>query len=66
VQVILRVKGDGGDLLTNLLAENDRHAHEDGAHRVALEEFGYRWFRVGGLGYALKRLPGRPQAQSPV
>ena len=66
VQVILRIKGEGGELLTNLLAENDSHAQEDGAHRVALEEFGYRWFRVGGLGYALKRLPGRPQAQSPM
>jgi maltose alpha-D-glucosyltransferase/alpha-amylase len=66
VEVILRIKGDGGDLLTNLLAENDSRAHQDGAHRVALEEYGYRWFRVGGLGYALKRLPGRPQAQSPT
>ena len=53
-------------MLTNLLAESESRAHEDGAHRIALEEFGYRWFRVGGLGYALKRLPGRPQAQSPV
>ncbi|MGH8238555.1 MAG: hypothetical protein ACREXP_16240 [Steroidobacteraceae bacterium] len=36
-------------------------------HRsLALEEFGYRWLRVGGLGYALRRLPGRPQAQSPA
>lgn len=39
--------------------------HDDGAHRIAIEEFGYRWFRVGGLGYALKRLPGRPHAQNP-
>ena len=66
VEVTLRIKGEGGDLLTNLLAENESRAQQDGAHRVALEEFGYRWFRVGGLGYALKRLPGRPHAQSPV
>ena len=65
-EVVLRVKGEGGDLLTNLLAENESRAHEDGAHRIALEEFGYRWFRVGGLGYALRRQPGRPQAQSPA
>jgi maltose alpha-D-glucosyltransferase/alpha-amylase len=64
-EVKLRVKGEGGDMLTNLLAENESRAQDDGAHRVALEEFGYRWFRVGGLGYALKRQPGRPQAQSP-
>jgi maltose alpha-D-glucosyltransferase/alpha-amylase len=61
-EVTLRVKGEGGDLLTNLLAENESRAQADGAHRVALEEYGYRWFRVGGLGYALKRQSGQPQA----
>jgi maltose alpha-D-glucosyltransferase/alpha-amylase len=66
VEVTLRIKGEGGDLLTNLLAESESRAQQDGAHRVAIEEFGYRWFRVGGLGYALKRLPGRPYAQSPA
>jgi maltose alpha-D-glucosyltransferase/alpha-amylase len=66
LEIMLRVKGDGGDLLTNLLAENESHAQRDGAHRIALEEYGYRWFRVGGLGYALRRHPGRPQAQSPT
>jgi maltose alpha-D-glucosyltransferase/alpha-amylase len=66
LEVVLRIKGEGGDVLTNLLAENESRAQEDGAHRVALEEFGYRWFRVGGLGYALRRQPGRPQAQSPT
>jgi len=65
LEIVLRMKGEGGDLLTNLLAENESRAQEDSAHRIALEEYGYRWFRVGGLGYALKRLPGRPQAQSP-
>jgi maltose alpha-D-glucosyltransferase / alpha-amylase len=66
LEITLRVKGDGGDVLTNLLAENESHAQKDGAHRIALEEYGYRWFRVGGLGYALRRHPGRPQAQSPT
>ena len=65
LEITLRIKGEGGDLLTNLLAESESRAHEDGAHRIALEEYGYRWFRVGGLGYALKRLPGRPHALSP-
>jgi maltose alpha-D-glucosyltransferase / alpha-amylase len=66
LEVVLRVKGEGGDMLTNLLAENESRAQGDGAHRIALEEFGYRWFRVGGLGYALRRQPGRPHAQSPA
>ena len=26
----------------------------DGVHRVTLEALGYRWYRVGGMGYALR------------
>ncbi len=26
-----------------------------GKHRLLLEPYGYRWFRVGGLDYILKR-----------
>jgi maltose alpha-D-glucosyltransferase/alpha-amylase len=65
LEVVLRLKGEGGDLLTNLLVESESRAQENGSHRIAIEEFGYRWFRVGGLGYALQRQPGRPYAQSP-
>jgi maltose alpha-D-glucosyltransferase/alpha-amylase len=54
-EVRLRVPGEEGNLLVNLLDENESRAHEDGMHRIALEERGYRWFRAGGLGYALKR-----------
>lgn len=41
--------------LVNLLAEDHGHANERGQHRLLLEACGYRWFRVGGLGYLLKR-----------
>ena len=27
----------------------------DGQHRLVLEAYGYRWYRVGGLDYLLKR-----------
>jgi maltose alpha-D-glucosyltransferase / alpha-amylase len=27
----------------------------DGKHRVCLEGYGYRWYRIGGLDYLLKR-----------
>ena len=27
----------------------------DGTHEIALEGYGYRWFRVGGLDYLLNR-----------
>ena len=28
---------------------------EDGGHRIRLDALGYRWFRVGGLNYAVRR-----------
>ena len=42
-----------GDRLTNLLVNEELRADKTGKYRVALEAFGYRWYRVGGLGYAL-------------
>jgi maltose alpha-D-glucosyltransferase / alpha-amylase len=47
--------GDAGKLLVNLLAEDHSHADERGRHRLVLEPYGYRWYRVGGLDYLLKR-----------
>jgi maltose alpha-D-glucosyltransferase/alpha-amylase len=47
--------GDGGKLLINLLAEDHSRADRRGQHRVVLEPYGYRWYRVGGLDYLLKR-----------
>ena len=55
----LRIKaaacGEDGDLLVNLLAENHSRANGDGEHHVVMEPYGYRWYRVGGLDYILKR-----------
>jgi maltose alpha-D-glucosyltransferase/alpha-amylase len=42
-------------LLVNLLAEDHSRAGDDGKHHLVLEPYGYRWFRVGGLDYLLKR-----------
>ena len=47
--------GDAGALLVNLLAENHSRANKRGKHRLLVEAYGYRWFRVGGLDYLLKR-----------
>ena len=30
-------------------------ADPDGMHRIVIEGYGYRWYRVGGLGHILKR-----------
>jgi maltose alpha-D-glucosyltransferase/alpha-amylase len=42
-------------LLVNLLTEDHSRARDDGRHHLSLEAFGYRWYRVGGLDYLLKR-----------
>jgi maltose alpha-D-glucosyltransferase / alpha-amylase len=47
--------GETGKLLVNLLTEDHSHADERGKHTLMLEGYGYRWYRVGGLDYLLKR-----------
>ena len=49
------VSGRTADLLVNLLSEDHSRANEGGKHRVLLEAYGYRWYRVGGLDYLLRR-----------
>jgi maltose alpha-D-glucosyltransferase/alpha-amylase len=44
-----------GKLLVNLLAEDHSQSDESGKHRIVLEGYGYRWYRVGGLDYLLRR-----------
>src|SRR5260370_15002928 len=44
-----------GKLLVNLLAEDHSRANESGKHRIILEGYGCRWYRVGGLDYLLRR-----------
>jgi len=47
--------GKDGALLVNLLAENHSRSDAAGKHHILLEPYGYRWYRVGGLDYILKR-----------
>jgi maltose alpha-D-glucosyltransferase / alpha-amylase len=47
--------GEAGDLLINLLSENHSRADQRGRHTLLMEAYGYRWYRVGGLDYLLKR-----------
>jgi maltose alpha-D-glucosyltransferase/alpha-amylase len=44
-----------GTLLINLLSEDHSRAGTDGQHRLVIEGYGYRWYRVGGLDYLLRR-----------
>jgi maltose alpha-D-glucosyltransferase / alpha-amylase len=49
------VAGDDGKYLINLLSENHSEANDRDKHSLMLEAYGYRWYRVGGLDYLLKR-----------
>jgi maltose alpha-D-glucosyltransferase / alpha-amylase len=42
-------------VLVNLLGEEHSRADRNGKHRLVIEAYGYRWFRVGGLDYLLRR-----------
>jgi maltose alpha-D-glucosyltransferase/alpha-amylase len=44
-----------GKLLINLLSEDHSHADATGKHQIVIEPYGYRWYRVGGLDYLLRR-----------
>jgi maltose alpha-D-glucosyltransferase / alpha-amylase len=55
VSFAVGLKNESDRLLVNLLGEEHSRAGEDGKHRLLVEAYGYRWFRVGGLDYLLKR-----------
>jgi len=54
-EVRIRPGVEGGETLANLLQADHSEAKPGGAHRIVLEAHGYRWYRVGGLNYALHR-----------
>jgi maltose alpha-D-glucosyltransferase/alpha-amylase len=54
-EVRFSVPGEGAERLANLMVEDESRAGKGGTHNIAIEGLGYRWYRVGGLGYALRR-----------
>jgi maltose alpha-D-glucosyltransferase/alpha-amylase len=46
---------ESGRLLINLLSEDHSRADDKDRHRLVIEGYGYRWYRVGGLDYLLRR-----------
>jgi maltose alpha-D-glucosyltransferase / alpha-amylase len=46
---------DGGQNLVSLLVQDASEADQNGIHRIALEAYGYRWYRVGDLNHILRR-----------
>jgi maltose alpha-D-glucosyltransferase/alpha-amylase len=59
--VSFNVRGEGKERLTDLQSEEESRGTAQGRHRLALDGYGSRWFRVGGLNYALAR-----ESESPV
>ena len=48
-------EGENDSLLVNLLSGDHSAPDSGGVHRVLLEPYGYRWYRIGGLDYLLRR-----------
>jgi len=54
-EVCLEIGVTDEGCLVNLLSTENSQADANGKHCIMLEPYGYRWFRVGGLDYILKR-----------
>jgi maltose alpha-D-glucosyltransferase / alpha-amylase len=61
-QISLHVPGTDAQLLVNLQVGEDSHGTKAGTHRLAIEEYGYRWFRVGAPKYSMGKSL-KPKAQ---
>jgi maltose alpha-D-glucosyltransferase/alpha-amylase len=55
ISLSVGVTEERGRLLVNLLSDNHSRAEAGKAHRLMLEAYAYRWYRVGGLNYLLER-----------
>jgi maltose alpha-D-glucosyltransferase/alpha-amylase len=55
IQFTVGLKNEAERLLVNLLSEEHSQGDEHGRHRLVIEAYGYRWYRVGGLDYLLRR-----------
>jgi maltose alpha-D-glucosyltransferase/alpha-amylase len=55
IRFAVKVPGEESKALINLLSEDHGSPEKNGKYCVLLEPYGYRWFRVGGLDYLLRR-----------
>jgi len=55
VRLAIRESDEVECTLVNLLTEDHSQPTTDGRHEILLEPYGYRWYRVCGLDYLLKR-----------
>ena len=62
VRLVPGAEGSHDSLLVNLLSEDHSRPEAGDEHCILLEPYGYRWFRVGGLDYLLRRSGGSAKA----
>jgi maltose alpha-D-glucosyltransferase/alpha-amylase len=48
-------QGAGGDKLIDIMDGGNSEADDKGRHTLLLDAYGYRWYRLGGLDYLLRR-----------
>ncbi len=54
-RITLKIDNADRTCLVNLLSNDHSDGDGDGVHKLGIEGFGYRWYRVGGLDYILRR-----------
>ena len=52
-EVRLELRDKDSEILTNLRENNESRADDRGRHRISLEAYGYRWYRIGRLDHLL-------------
>ncbi len=57
VSFVVNVANEEACTLINLLSDDHSQAEGGNRHRILLEPYGYRWYRVCGLDYLLRRTP---------
>jgi maltose alpha-D-glucosyltransferase/alpha-amylase len=55
VRLALKTDGEEDCMLANLLSEDHSRSEKGALHYILIEPYGYRWYRVCGLDYLLKR-----------
>jgi len=55
ISISAAVARDADQLLVNLLSEDHSRADAGGKHRLLIEAYGYRWYRIGGLDHLMKQ-----------
>jgi maltose alpha-D-glucosyltransferase/alpha-amylase len=52
----IKLGTEGDKRLINLLVNDESHPDPEGNHKLSLEAFGYRWFRLGNMNYSLRQV----------